>query len=521
MAALDRLYAFLAAQGESTEQVEAAAQAVAKGIERWAKNAPEEARKPLALAWHNALPAPHLTLIWRTARVVVDRLRVNLAEDEAERAEALSNLSVTLSEVGRREEALAAAEEAVAIRRRLAEQNPQAYEPYLAMSLNNLARSLAEMGRREEALSAAEEAVAIRRRLAKQNPQAYEPDLALSLTALAAVLSYMGRREEALAAAEKAAGLYRRLAEQNPQAYEPDLALSLNNLAAMLSDLGRRKEALAAAEEAAGLYRRLAEQNPQAYAPDLARSLGALGSVLLGMERASEAAEAFAEGLRVLLPHARRLPQAFGSLLQSLLNDHLRAAQAAGQPPDENLAVQALAVGAQGPAPLPPALWQWVEEAARTDKPLDTPIAQMLQAVSQAENVPPQRCTLAARLYAVLEGNRDPNALTAGLPLDEAVNMLVLLASVEKEDGGRIMVLLAQALAGFLNGDEQARQTLEQFRDFSLQHEEESVQAFGNALQALLSGERDPDRLLSGWGEDNPLFAALFRLFLAHPQNPA
>ncbi|HFC08978.1 MAG TPA: ATP-binding protein [Chloroflexi bacterium] len=90
--ALDRLYAFLAARGESTAQVEAAAQAAAEGIERWAQKAPEAARKPWVLAWHNALPAPNLTLIWRTARVVADTLRVNLAEDEAERAEALNNL---------------------------------------------------------------------------------------------------------------------------------------------------------------------------------------------------------------------------------------------------------------------------------------------------------------------------------------------------------------------------------------------------------------------------------------------
>ncbi len=55
---------------------------------------------------------------------------------------------------------------------------------------------------------------------------------------------------------------------------------------------------------------------------------------------------------------------------------------------------------------------------------------------------------------------------------------------------------------------------VEQFRDFSLNHEDESTRAFGRALQALLEGERDPDRLLQGWGEDEPLLAALFRLLL-------
>ncbi|MFF2901112.1 tetratricopeptide repeat protein, partial [Streptomyces sp. NPDC057966] len=78
-----------------------------------------------------------------------------------------------LSNVGRREEALAVASEAVAIRRRLAEENPAAYMPDLAMALNNLGATLSNVGRREEALAVASEAVAIRRRLAEENPAAY------------------------------------------------------------------------------------------------------------------------------------------------------------------------------------------------------------------------------------------------------------------------------------------------------------------------------------------------------------
>ncbi len=64
----------------------------------------------------------------------------------------------------------------------------------------------------------------------------------------------------------------------------------------------------------------------------------------LSLERASEAAQAFAEGLRILIPHARRLPQAFGPLLQALLELYLRAAESAGQPPDEALVREAQAV---------------------------------------------------------------------------------------------------------------------------------------------------------------------------------
>lgn len=72
----------------------------------------------------------------------------------------LNNQATLLSEVGRRDEALAAIEEAVALRRRLAEASPAAFLADLAMSLNNQAKFLAEVGRREEALANWDGAVA-------------------------------------------------------------------------------------------------------------------------------------------------------------------------------------------------------------------------------------------------------------------------------------------------------------------------------------------------------------------------
>jgi hypothetical protein len=46
------------------------------------------------------------------------------------------------------------------------------------MSLNNLGAMLSNLGRREEALAATQEAVDIRRRLAQTRPDAFLPDLA-------------------------------------------------------------------------------------------------------------------------------------------------------------------------------------------------------------------------------------------------------------------------------------------------------------------------------------------------------
>ena len=93
----------------------------------------------------------------------------------------LNNLSLRLADLGRREDALAAIQEAVTIYRELAAARPDAFRPDLATSLNNLSLRLADLGRREDALAAIEEAVTIRRELAARWPDAYRHELEQSL----------------------------------------------------------------------------------------------------------------------------------------------------------------------------------------------------------------------------------------------------------------------------------------------------------------------------------------------------
>jgi tetratricopeptide (TPR) repeat protein len=283
-------------------------------VEGWMRAAAGRLAEWPPAAWRAltaALPAPDRTLALRP--FLADLYRARLArtprEEPEERARVLNRLGFALSEMGRREEALQAAQEAVEIRRQLAAQRPDAFLPDLANSLNNLGVMLSEMGRRAEALQATQEAVEIRRQLAAQRPDAFLPYLAMSLHNLGAMLSEMGRRAEALEATQEAVDLYRRLAAQHPDAFLPYLAGSLHNLGAMLSEMGRRAEALQATQEAVDLYRRLAAQHPDAFLPHLAMSLGAYGLVLLGLGRSAEAAAAFAEGLRAILPFARALPR--------------------------------------------------------------------------------------------------------------------------------------------------------------------------------------------------------------------
>ncbi len=123
----------------------------------------------------------------------------------------------------------------------------------LARLANNLGNRLNELGHREDALSAAQEAVDTYRALAENRPDAFLPDLASSINNLGTILSELGRREDALSAAQEAVDTYRALAENRPDAFLPDLASSINNLGNRLSELGRREDALSAAQEAVGV----------------------------------------------------------------------------------------------------------------------------------------------------------------------------------------------------------------------------------------------------------------------------
>ncbi|WP_224277532.1 tetratricopeptide repeat protein [Streptomyces sp. LS1784] len=251
---------------------------------------------------HDCLPLTSHRLaaaaVQLTDEVVRHHRTLAVANPDAHRpdlAMALNNLSVNLGEMGRREEGLAASQEATGHYRALAEANPGAYLPNLASALNNLSNRLGGMGRRAEGLAAIREATGHYRVLPEANPDAHLPDLAMALNNLSIRLGEMGRREEGLAASQEATGHYRVLAEANPDAHLPNLAMALNNLSADLGEVGRREECLAASQEAITIRRALAEANPDAYLPDLATSLNNLSIDLSEVGRREEGLAAIRE----------------------------------------------------------------------------------------------------------------------------------------------------------------------------------------------------------------------------------
>ncbi|MFF1655262.1 tetratricopeptide repeat protein [Streptomyces sp. NPDC058255] len=257
--------------------------------------------------------------------VLVSTYRQLASEDPAafapDLARSLSNLGLMLSDLGRRAEALTAAEQSVEIYHRLVHEDPDAYEPDLANAMSGLDIHLSKMGRLQDALAAAEESLEIRQRLARSNPVAYEPDLAQALSNLGADLSAVGRHGEALDAEQRAVEIYRRLAGQDPAAYEADLATSLSNFGNRLANVGRRQEALAAGEEALDIRRRLALDNLASHEFDVASSLNNLSNLLSDVGRAEEALDAAEQAVDIYRRLARGNPAAYEPYLATSLNN--------------------------------------------------------------------------------------------------------------------------------------------------------------------------------------------------------
>jgi tetratricopeptide (TPR) repeat protein len=218
--------------------------------------------------------------------------------DDAQRARLYDELAGRLSNGGLYRDALPATQEAIVIRRRLAQADPAAHEPMLANSLGNLGIDLWALGQSAEALEAMTEAVTLYRRRARAEPGAYEEDLAAELNNLAGALVALERDADALDPAAEAVAIFRQRATGGSSMLN-ELGSSLRNLAIILNRLGRPTEALAAAQEAAENYHRLALVQPETYEVEFADSLRSLGNRLSRLKRYDEALSAAEESVAI------------------------------------------------------------------------------------------------------------------------------------------------------------------------------------------------------------------------------
>ncbi|GAA3215640.1 tetratricopeptide repeat protein [Dactylosporangium siamense] len=183
----------------------------------------------------------------------------------------------------------------VALARRMAVAEPAAYRPKLAHALDVLALRLGDLGHREEALSAADEAVDIFEELDELHPGTYRTALGIATSNFALQLDRIGRREDALAVDEQAVELLRSADRNDPGRRADGLGHALTNLAVSLAHFDRDDEALAVAREAVELHQ-AAGHRPAAYSRALVilaerlSDVGASDEALATAVRATSAA---------------------------------------------------------------------------------------------------------------------------------------------------------------------------------------------------------------------------------------
>jgi tetratricopeptide (TPR) repeat protein len=198
----------------------------------------------------------------------------------AERARVLAVLANVLVEMGRRGDAVAKAQEAEQICRRLVKMQPGVYEQALSGALDVLALSLGKIGRFEEALAKAREAAGIAEQLAKAKPGAFERAWAESLYTLVSWLLKNGRNEEALAKSQEMERILDGLAKDHPETFESGWAHSLAGLAEVLITAGQLEAAASKYREALKIFERLAKVRPADFEAEVALCLHMLARIL-------------------------------------------------------------------------------------------------------------------------------------------------------------------------------------------------------------------------------------------------
>ncbi|THV42456.1 trypsin-like peptidase domain-containing protein [Glycomyces buryatensis] len=194
-----------------------------------------------------------------------------------------SNLSLSLLDAYRPEEALGMAGRAVRAFEQLCGDDPDQHLPNLRRALNAHADSLAEVGRPADAVTVDERAIELAEELARGNRSAHLPDLARAVTSLAIHLESAGRPREALAPRRRAVHLWKESTERMPGAYGPEYAGAVGDLALYLSREGQKTQSLTASNQAVDIADRYARADRHRYQPILAAALDTAVTVRLNL----------------------------------------------------------------------------------------------------------------------------------------------------------------------------------------------------------------------------------------------
>jgi eukaryotic-like serine/threonine-protein kinase len=220
------------------------------------------------------------------------RLRDRLQADEETTPETLARLASAsfdlgklTDEIGDKRDALRAFEESLAIRARIARENPSItmYQGALAGSNHERGILQREMGRSSEAMESYEKARAIWEGLTHDNPSVidFQHDLAHCYYHIGYLQGLTGRQTEAMASYKRAHAIYERLVKvySSVTEFQKDLAQIHHAIGKLQVAIDQRTEAMASYKQALAIREQLERENPSVaeFQSDLATSHSYIG----------------------------------------------------------------------------------------------------------------------------------------------------------------------------------------------------------------------------------------------------
>lgn len=250
-------------------------------------------------------------------------LLVALAEQDPDRADYQTDLSVSHDNLGdlyralgQGEQARQSYEGALKIRQRLAQREPHRadYRRDVSVSHERLGDLHAALGQGDQAREAYECGLKIALGLAQREPHRadYQTDLWVSYNKLGDLSAALGEADRARQAYEDALKIAETLARQQPERtdYQRNLSGSYNKLGDLCAALGQAEQARQAYESALKIRLRLAQQEPHRadFQRDLSVSYGRMGDLYSALGQVEQAREAYESDLRIALRLAEREP---------------------------------------------------------------------------------------------------------------------------------------------------------------------------------------------------------------------
>ena len=231
----------------------------------------------------------------------------SVTQFQSDLAKSHNNIGILRSELGRRAEAMASYEKALAIRERLVREFPTVtqFQSDLARSHHNIGALQSEVGRPAEAMASYELSRAIRERLVREDPLVtqFQEELAASHHNIGQLQDQLGQPRQSLASYEKAFAIQQRLACENPTVskHRSHLATSHHSIGLLHLRTGRPLEAMKWNEQARAIWEQLALENPSVtgFMSALAGSHANIGVVQRDLGRPAESLESHEKALAI------------------------------------------------------------------------------------------------------------------------------------------------------------------------------------------------------------------------------